>query len=219
MMVIFVIPRLAEIIHELGQELPLVTRLVIGFSGALSSLWYLFLIGGVGGFIGLRQFGKTPRGREAIDRFKLHLPIYGEIIKKIILVRMVNTLSTLVSGGVSISQSLEITGDVASNTIYRAIVLEALEAVKRGETLSSVFMKKEEIPPMVTQMIVVGEKSGNLSHMLQKTGAFYQSEVERTVANISELIAPLLLIVLGGGVGILVAAILVPMYGVLLEGA
>lgn len=213
LMLIFVIPNLTSILTESGQKLPLVTNMLIAVSNFMKSWgWLVFLILGVMIYFAVVSVRKSPEWRYAYDKLKLRLPVFGKLLKKIYLARFSETLSTLSSAGIAISQSLEITADVVGNVIYRQIIIEANEAVRKGGSISVVFARYPEILPMVTQMIAVGEQTGKLDTILKQVSAFFSEEVNRSFDNIVNLIEPVLIVMLGTGVGILVAAILLPIY-------
>ena len=213
LMLIFVIPNLTSILDESGQQLPLVTRVLIGASNFMKSWgWLVFLILGIVIYFIVISIKKSPEWRYGYDRLKLRLPIFGKLLKKIYLARFSETLSTLSSAGIAISQSLEITADVVGNSVYKQIILEADEAVRKGSNISVVFARYTEILPMVTQMISIGEQTGKLDSILKQISIFFTEEVNRAFDNIVSLIEPILIVVLGAGVGILVAAILLPIY-------
>ncbi len=213
LMLIFVIPNLTSILVESGQKLPLVTRILIGTSNFMKSWgWLVFLIFGAIIYFTVISIKKSPEWRYAYDGLKLRLPIFGQLLKKIYLARFSETLSTLSSAGIAISQSLEITADVVGNSVYRRIILEADEAVRKGSNISVVFARYPEILPMVTQMISIGEQTGKLDSILKQISDFFTEEVNRAFDNMVNLIEPILIVVLGVGVGILVAAILLPIY-------
>ena len=212
-MLIFVIPNITLILVESGQKLPLVTRILIGTSDFTKKWgWIVFIILGAMIYFTRVSIKKSPEWRYAYDGLKLHFPIFGELLKKIYLARFSETLSTLSSAGIAISQSLEITADVVGNSVYKRIILEADEAVRKGSNISVVFARYPEILPMVTQMISIGEQTGKLDSILKQISAFFTEEVNRAFDNIFDLIEPILIVVLGVGVGILVAAILLPIY-------
>ncbi len=212
-MLIFVIPNLTAILVESGQELPFATRVLIGSSNFLRVWgWLAFIILAAASYFIWNSIKKSPEWRYAYDRFKLKLPVFGELLKKIYLARFSETLSTLSSAGIAISQALEITADVVGNSIYRKIILEADESVRKGSNISSVFAKYPEILPMVTQMVSIGEQTGKLDSILKQVTMFFTDEVNRAFDNIVNLIEPILIVVLGAGVGLLVAAILLPIY-------
>ncbi len=212
-MLIWVIPNITSILTESGQQLPLVTRLLIGSSNFMKSWgWILFIVLFIAIYFVTMAIKKSPEWRYAYDSLKLRLPIFGELMKKIYLARFSETLSTLSSAGIAISQSLEITADVVGNVVYRQIILEANEAVRKGSNISAVFARYPEVLPMVTQMISIGEQTGKLDTILKQVSTFFTEEVNRAFDNLVSLIEPILIVVLGVGVGILVAAILLPIY-------
>jgi type IV pilus assembly protein PilC len=213
LMLVFVIPNITSILVESGQQLPLVTRILIGTANFTKSWgWILLIILIIIGYFIWYSIRKSPEWRYAFDSFKLRLPIFGELLKKIYLARFAETLSTLTSAGIAISQSLELTADVVGNSVYRQIILEANESVRKGSTISSVLARHSEVLPMVTQMISIGEQTGKLDTILKQVTLFFTDEVNRAFDNMVNLIEPVLIVVLGAGVGILVAAILLPIY-------
>jgi len=212
-MMIWVVPNLTSVLTESGQQLPLITRLLIGSSNFVKSWgWLLFIFLFTAIYFVTMSIKKSPEWRYAYDGLKLRLPIFGELLKKIYLARFSETLSTLSSAGIAISQSLEITAGVVGNVVYRRIILEANEAVRKGGNISTVFARYPEILPMVTQMISIGEQTGKLDTILKQVSVFFTEEVNRAFDNLVNLIEPILIVVLGVGVGILVAAILLPIY-------
>jgi len=212
-MLIWVIPNLTSILTESGQQLPFATRLLIGSSDFIRNWgWLIFTVLFIVVYFVVAAIKKSFEWRYAYDGLKLRLPIFGELLKKIYLARFSETLSTLSSAGIAISQSLEITADVVGNAVYRRIILEADEAVKKGSNISAVFARYSEVLPMVTQMISIGEQTGKLDVILKQVAVFFTEEVNRAFDNLVNLIEPILIVVLGVGVGILVAAILLPIY-------
>ncbi|MBI4919740.1 type II secretion system F family protein [Candidatus Azambacteria bacterium] len=212
-MLIWVVPSLTSILTESGQKLPFVTRLLIGSSNFMKSWgWLLFIILFIAIYFIAAAIRKSFEWRYAYDGLKLRLPIFGDLLKKIYLARFSETLSTLSSAGIAISQSLEITAEVVGNAVYRRIIIEANEAVRKGSNISAVFARHPEILPMVTQMVYIGEQTGKLDTILKQVAVFFTEEVNRAFDNLVNLIEPILIVVLGVGVGILVAAILLPIY-------
>lgn len=209
----FIVPQITQIFKEGGQELPLITRLLIGFSDALRFYWWLLAILGVGAGYGAKYYMNFMGGNDQWDKLKLKIPILGPIFKKIYITRFTENLSTLISGGISAIKALNITAEVVGNNEYKKIINKAAEMVKTGESMSSVFSQNPVlIPPMVINMISIGEKTGKLDVVLKKVAYFYGKEVENIVANLSTLIEPLIIIVLGACTALLVAAILMPIY-------
>jgi type II secretory pathway component PulF len=211
-MMVVVIPKLTSIFEELGQEVPFYTAIVIGTSNFLVNWGFLVLILFAGlGIAGWRWI-QTDRGEYLYDAVKLKIPLVGGLLKKIYLARLTDNLSTLIVSGIPIIRALEITSDVVDNRVYKQIILEAAEAVKAGNTISMSFDRYREIPPLITQMIHIGEESGRLDFILKSASTFYQRDVDNLLENFVSLIEPILILFLGGGVGLLVAAVLVPLY-------
>lgn len=213
-MLVTVIPRLASIFTELGQSVPFYTQAIIWISIFLQQWGFIFLILLAVGAVLAWRFSLTPRGRDVVDGLKLKLPLVGGLMKKMYLARLTDNLSTLIIAGIPIIRALEITADVVDNNVYRRIIGDAGESVKAGNTISSSFDKFREIPPLVTQMIRIGEESGKLDLILKNAAAFYQRDVDNMLENFVSLIEPALIVFLGGGVGLLVIAVLVPLYNI-----
>lgn len=214
LMLVFVIPQLTSVLKESGAELPLATKIVIGLSDLFRSYWLLFLVFllAVAGIV--LYYRQTKEGRVYLDWLKLKIPIFGDLLQKIYLMRFSESLGTLIIGGLPITQALEVTGDVVANEIYKDIVLSVVEEVKKGATISSVLRPRKEIPPFVSEMIAVGEESGRVDLVLKNIADFYQKEVNNTLENITSLIEPLLIVFLGVAVGILIVAVILPIYNI-----
>lgn len=211
-MLVVVIPRLTGIYAELGQAAPFYTRILISFSTFVAQWWFVVLLALIAaGFVGWRLL-KTEAGALWFDALKIQVPLFGGLAKKIYLSRLADTLSTLIAAGIPIIRALEITADVVVNRVYERIILDAAESVKAGNTISASFAQHREVPPLVTQMIRIGEESGRLDFILKSSAAFYQREVDSLLDNFVALIEPVLIIFLGIGVALLVAAVLVPLY-------
>jgi type IV pilus assembly protein PilC len=211
-MMVFVVPKLTDVLAETGGELPLATKILIGVSDFLQGYWWLVLMM-LGGFaFGLRAAIKIPASRRMMDVLILRLPIFGKLFQRIYLVRFTRSLQTLIIGGVSISKALTITAEVASNAVYREIILEAKKEVEDGNSISSVFMAHPEVPVMVSQMISIGEKTGKLDVVLERISSYYGREIDNMIANLMTLMEPIIMVVMGIGVGVMVAAIILPMY-------
>jgi len=212
LVMIMVIPNLTDILLESGQDLPWTTKVVIAVSGFISSFWWVVLLLLIIGFFCFSRYKKTERGKEYWDRIKLRIPVFGELLQKMYLARLANNLSALTKGGVSIIQSLSISGHVVNNAVFQKILFQARDKVKTGKNISSVFEKHKEFPPLFCQMIKTGEKTGKLDALLEKLSNFYTKEVDNVVNSLSQLIEPLLIVVLGVGIGILVMAVFMPIY-------
>lgn len=212
-MLIFVIPSLTSILKESGQNLPVITRGIIAMVDFLRSKGWIILILLAAGVSFLLHWRTTPKGKKLWDEYILKAPIFGKILKEICLNRFSENLSTLIKGGLPISKAMEVTADVVGNEIYKDAILEAEAGIRRGEFMSAIFKTKREIiPPLVTQMVLIGEKTGRLPSVLENMAVFYQKEVSRTTENLVSLIEPLLMIVLGFGVGFVVVGVLMPIY-------
>lgn len=211
-MLVVVIPKLSSIFSELGQAVPLYTRMIINTSFFLQRWGFLVALAIAGLGVAGWRYSKTSVGELTLDEIKIRIPIMGGLLRKIYLTRLADNLSTLIVAGIPIIRALEITGDVVGSRVYHRIVDDAIESVKAGNTVSSSFSKYREIPPLITQMIRIGEESGRLDFILKSAAAFYQRDVDNLLENFVSLIEPALIILLGLGVGVLVAAVLVPLY-------
>jgi len=212
LMMIFVIPQLTSVLKETGVDLPLSTKILIAVSDFFVNFWWLLLL--FVGFIAVlfRLAIKTNSGRWYWDLLKLRLPIFGKMFQEIILVRFTRSLYTLVTGGVSLTKSLEIVSDVVSNSVYQELIRETAREVEDGNSMASVFLQSKEVPPMVSQMLNLGEKTGRVDEILEKLANFYSREVSNMVANLVTLLEPLIMMLMGVAVGVLVSAIILPMY-------
>lgn len=214
LMMFFVVPHLTEVLEVTGQELPIVTQIVIGLSG-FSRKWGWILILGLAIFtvIIFRYYYKTAEGKKFFEKFFLKLPLIGEFLKMVYLSRFAENLSTLISGGLPIAKALEISGEIVGNTVYKEIIFQTRDEVRKGERISSVLQRHPEaFPPMFCQMVLVGEKTGTLEKTLINVVDFYQKEVDRTIDNLLSILEPLLIIFLGLIVAGLMASILLPLY-------
>ena len=216
LMMILVVPKLIGFLSEAGQDLPLMTKILIGVSSFLSSWWWLLLLillGG-GGYL-YYSFKNSQQLRDRWDQVKLKMPIFGKkVFLKLYVTRLAENLSVLIQGGLSILQALQVTSEVIGNTVFKNIVIEAKENVRVGASLSDSLRKHKEIPPLVVQMIATGEQTGSVDSILKKMSSFYSKEIDATVENLAQLIEPLLILLIGGAVAILVASILMPIYNI-----
>lgn len=208
----FVLPNLTAVLEEQGAQLPAISLGLIAFTKFFDKFWWgILLILGV--LIVLFRFAiSTKAGRIHWDRLKIQMPIIGKIFQQIYLARFSRNLSTLVMGGIPIIKAMEIISDVINNVIYREIVLEAVTKIQGGKSVSEGLSGHPEFPNIVIQMVRVGEQTAQLDEILAKLASFYEKEVDRKVATLTTLLEPLIMIVLGIGVGLLVAGILLPIY-------
>lgn len=211
-LMVYVIPNLTAILTETGAQLPLSTRIVIAVSNALKKYFVLFAAGFLVLIMAIRFYSRTYSGKRRIDLLKLQMPIFGPLFKYIYLMRFSRSLATLLKGGVTITRSLEIVADVVSNEIYKELILETLESINDGNPLSTVFETSEYVPKMVPQMMAVGEKTGKIDAVLEQVTSFYSRESSNMLDNLSKLMEPIIMVIMGVGVGVMVAAVLLPMY-------
>jgi len=211
----FVMPKLLGILKEAEVgTLPVQTRLIIWLSDFLANYWILVLIV-VFAIIGMFVYYiQTEDGRVEMDRIILKIPILSKILNDIYIARFSENLATLLQSGLPITTALLITSDIIGNEVYREIIREAAEHVKRGESMGDVFSRYEVMPPIVAQMIQVGEATGRVDFTLGKITDFYMKEADNLVKNFSSLIEPIIMIILAVGVGILVSAVMLPIYQV-----
>jgi len=215
LMMIFVVPQLTSMLKEMGTELPITTKILISVSGFIKSFWWLLAIIFVGAALGIMRATKTEKGRHVIDILKLKIPVFKGLFQKIYLARFSENFRTLLAGGIPILKALDITSTVIGNSVYEKIIQEAKDRVKVGKTIASAFSGyPKQFTPMLTQMVAVGEKTAALEPILDKVALFYQQEVDRMVSNMTQLIEPMMILVLGGAVGFLVASILMPIYNI-----
>ncbi len=212
-MTIVVIPRLTSALDLDAQNLPLMTKIVIDFTDFMRKYIVFIIAAIIGLIVFLRRYSQTKAGKSNLDTFVLKIPLVGNLFKMIYLTRFAETFSTLISGGLPITKSLEILSGVINNQRYKDIVLETKEEVRRGEMVSKVLKKHPDlVPAFFSQMVLVGERTGRLSETLMNIVIFYEKEIERDIEMLLSLLEPILIIVLGGAVGVLIAAVLLPMY-------
>lgn len=213
LMFMFVVPRLSEVYDELGAKLPPTTQLIIGVGKFIEQYWYtLPAIFGGAAFL-LRTILRTSSGKRAFDAGLLKAPIFSGLVRKVATARTARTLSSLIEAGVSLVQALEITSDTMGNVFFRASLRSYVAVVQKGTSLADAFARDTKLwPPMIVQLSAIGEETGKLSEVLEKLAAFYEGEVEQATKNLSTLIEPLLMVVIGVSVGFFVVSMLQPMY-------
>ncbi|MBI1975182.1 MAG: type II secretion system F family protein [Parcubacteria group bacterium] len=215
-MVVFVIPQLGTIFEEVDvdfSQLPFATRILFSLGDFAPKYGVSFLVMIlVGGFV-FREYFSSDEGRNVLDLALFRVPIVGGLARKIYLTRFAETTSVMISGDIPIAQSLEIAADVVGNIRYQTILKGSADAIRRGELVSeSLSRYPEDFPPIVTQMIAVGEKTGRLDELLRRVAQFHASEIERAMANLTELLQPIMIVILGVFVGLLIGAIILPLY-------
>jgi type II secretory pathway component PulF len=208
----FVLPNLTAVLEEQGGTLPPISVALISFTHFFSVYWWVVILGIAGLILAVRFFITTTFGRYQWDGMKIHLPIIGGIFQRIYLARFARNLSTLIIGGIPIIKALQIISDLVNNVIYRDIILEAVHQIQNGKTISDGLGDHKEFPNIVIQMVRVGEQTAQLDDIMGKLAIFYEKEVDVKVATLTTLMEPLIMILLGIGVGALVAGILMPIY-------
>ena len=211
-MLMFIIPTFAKMFSDFGGELPLPTKIVMGLSDFLRVNWWVLLAVGVGGFLGISKYYKTKSGNYRIDKFMLQMPILGSVIRRGAVARFTRTLGTLVSSGVPILNGLEITAKTAGNRVIEEAVMKTRESISEGKTISEPLKESGVFPPMVVQMIGVGEQTGALDEMLEKIADFYDGEVDHAVSQLTSIIEPVMIVVMGTMVGGMLIAMYLPMF-------
>lgn len=213
-MTVFVLPKLAEMITSQGQELPTFTKIIMGFSNFIISYWWMIIPSLVAGIYYLKAYTKTPEGSAYFDALKLKLPLVSGLYKKLYLSRFADNINTMISSGVPIVQSLQITSEVVDNYVYKKIFERVAEKVKNGKLLSISLADEPLVPGIMVQMTKIGEETGELGYMLANVAKFYKRELEQTIDSTIALIEPLMIVVLGVSVGVLMASILMPIYNI-----
>lgn len=208
----FVLPKLTGVFKDLEVEIPWHTKILMTVGDFMSTWWWAILILLVGIVMGIVYYFKTEEGRKEFDQFSIKIPIVGNLFKYIYISRFAENLSVLLAGGIPIVRALMIVSDVVGNSLYQALILKAADEVKKGGSISSIFMRSTEIPPIVSRMIKIGEETGKISDVLKNISEFYNRETDRITRNFSSLIEPVLILFLGIGVAVLVFSILMPIY-------
>lgn len=213
LMLIYVVPTLTQTFEELGSELPPTTQFVIGVSNFLSQSPLLALLGMLIVVLGFVLVLRTPQGKRVADYVTLRIPVVSGLVMETNAARTARTLSSLLSAGVDMVLSITITKDVIQNSFYQAVLTEAEQKVVKGESLSETFQKYPKLyPPLVAEMIAVGEETGRLSGLLKETAEFYEDSVEQQTKDLSTIIEPFLMLIIGGAVGFFAISMIAPIY-------
>jgi type IV pilus assembly protein PilC len=210
----FIIPKLTSLVKSLSVTLPWYTQAVIALTDYMAKYWWaniLIIIGIVSGFL---YYIRTDNGKRDWDEIKLKIPIIGPIFQKLYIARFADNLNVLLEGGLPIIRSIILTSSVVNNSVYQGLILKMADEVKIGGSMSDVLGKSDHIPPIVSQMVKIGEESGEIDLVLRYIAKFYEQEVDVAAKNLSTLIEPILMIVIGVAVGVLVFMILMPIYDV-----
>jgi len=214
-MLTWIVPVFAKMFAGLGAELPMPTQIVLGISSFLQKNILLIFVGAVAVLVAFRLWVRTDRGRLLFDKFKLRLPLLGSLIRKSAVSRFTRTLGTLLSSGVSILDALEITAKTAGNRVLHDAIRRAVVSIAEGETITAPLKETGVFPPMVTQMISVGEKTGGLDDMLSKIADFYDEEVDAAVSGLTSIIEPVIIVFMGVVIGGILIAMYLPMFDII----
>ncbi|MBI5835650.1 MAG: type II secretion system F family protein [Candidatus Eisenbacteria bacterium] len=211
-MLMFIIPTFAKLFIDFGGELPLPTKIVMGASNFLRGYWWTLLIGAIGSAIAFKRYYATEAGHIMIDRLSLKMPVLGDVILKGGVARFTRTLGTLIASGVPILTGLEITARTAGNKILQMAIEATRTSIREGETIAAPLRASGVFPPMVVQMIAVGEQTGALDQMLNKIATFYEEEVDAAVETLTSVIEPVMIVIMGTIVGGMLVAMYLPMF-------
>src|SRR6266540_3653396 len=215
-MLLFLVPIFEKIFLDLGGELPKLTQIVVDASHLLKDRWYIIFPGFGASIIGFRRWKKSENGRKRWDRFKLRIPMkIGDVVRKVTMARFARTLSTLVAAGVDIIKALEITGQTAGNWVVEDALNEVREKVHQGVPIATPLIDNPVFPPMVAQMVKIGEETGELEKMLGKIADFYEDEVDAAIQTLTSIIEPLMMIGVGAMVGVIIISMYLPMFKLL----
>ncbi|MDP2696475.1 MAG: type II secretion system F family protein, partial [bacterium] len=213
-----VLPQITALYKDFNKALPVFTVVLQAVTTSLFKFWYIYLIILIAAVAGIRAYSKTPNGRKTIDNLKIKAPPFNKLMQKLYMARFCRTLSSLINSGIPILEALRLSGDAVNNLIIKESILAVAQEVKSGKALSAMLAKDTNFLPLVHQMIKVGEDSGELGDMLDKVATYYENEVDQIVKNLSTLIEPVLIIVLGVLVGFIILGVLFPVYNLVGTG-
>ena len=211
----WVVPTFVKLFEGLGVDLPLPTRIVMALSNAVQNYWWMTLLAGIAGIVLIIRYYKTPGGRYALDSMMLRVPLIGPLLRKIAVARFTRTLGTLIASGVPILDGLSITARTSGNAVIERALMQVRKAVEEGRTIVEPLKSTDVFPPMVSQMIGVGEQTGALDTMLNKISDFYEEEVDVALKNLLTAMEPIMLVVLGVIVGGIVISLYLPMFSLI----
>ena len=214
-MIAFIVPVFVGVFKDFGGELPLITRFTVGLSATVTGQWYILVAIAVGSFVGFRKWKSSSWGRPQWDQFRIRIPFsIGKTVQKIALARWSRTFSALYGAGVPIMQAIEVTGRTAGNAVVDRAMVAVIESVKSGGSIAGPLKEAPIFPPMVAQMIAIGEETGNLDTMLSKVADFYEDEVAAAIKALTSILEPIMIVLVGGIVGFIVIAMYMPMFKV-----
>lgn len=211
-MFIFVIPKMTALFTENGAKLPLVTSIVIGISNFFVHYAVVIFPALIVGFFMFKKYSKTEEGAYNVDKFKIRAPVMKNLFQKIFLARLADNMNTMLTSGIAIVRAIEITADVVENAYYRELLLRVAGKVQTGTSFSKALSGEQDLPNILIQMVHIGEETGELGYILKNLATFYKREVDTAIDSVIGLIEPAMIVGLGLGVGVLVSAVLLPMY-------
>lgn len=211
-MMVFVLPKLSVMYEDFNAELPLVTKILIGASNFMAKTWYVIVVAVFTMLYAVRAWKRTKSGALAIDEFRLRLPIFGKISSMVLMSEFSRTLALLASAGVSLVEGLTIVKGVVGNEVVSTALTQVGKDVEKGNSLASALAKHEAFPMLVSQMVAVGEQTGKLDDVLNRVAGYFETESEHAIKNLSTAMEPVIMVVLGLGVGFMIVAIVVPIY-------
>jgi type IV pilus assembly protein PilC len=214
-MIAFIVPVFVGVFEDFGGDLPAITKFTVALSNLVTGQWYILLAVTIGGFVGFRKWKSSSWGRPQWDAFRLRIPFsIGKTVQKIALARWSRTFSALYGAGVPIMQAIDVTGQTAGNEVVNKAMAAVIESVKSGGSIAAPLKDAPIFPPMVTQMIAIGEETGNLDTMLSKVADFYEDEVAAAIKALTSILEPVMIVLVGGIVGFIVVAMYMPMFKV-----
>jgi type IV pilus assembly protein PilC len=215
-MLLFLVPIFTKIFEDLGGELPALTKMVVAMSDFIKHYWWALIMSGIGGTFGFKKWRKTEHGKRNWDKFKLKLPMQvGDVVLKVTMARFSRTFSTLVGAGVDIIKAIEITAQTAGNWVVEDALLEVKTRVHEGVPIAQPLVENDIFPPMVSQMVRVGEETGELDKMLGKIADFYEEEVDAAISTLTSIIEPIMMMGVGMMVGVIIISMYMPMFKML----
>lgn len=214
LVVTFILPKITGIIKEMGIAVPWYTRALMWLGEFMQAYWWAVIIVVAGAIASFMYYFRSEAGQKDMEELILKIPVIGTIASRLYLIRFAENLSALLAGGIPIVRALIVVGDVVGNGVYKRIILQAADNVRTGGTMSQVLVNNPAIPPMVAQMVKIGEETGSTTQVLKAVSDFYSQEVDMLTKNMMSLIEPILIVVLGIGVAIMVVGILLPIYNI-----
>jgi general secretion pathway protein F len=210
LLMVSVVPKITAIFEDSGAALPWNTQLLIFVAGLTGRFWWLILLLAIGGWIGLKRWMRTPKGRQRMDRIRLKLWLVGHVVRYVAVARFARTLATMLASGVPLLTALEIVKKVLDNVVLEKVIEEARDAIREGESIAATLKKSGQFPSMMCHMIAVGERSGQLETMLENVAGAYERDVEVQVNRMTTLLSPLMIVVMAVGVGFIVFSVITP---------